>query len=90
MQIQLQATVSGLTVGKTYNLYEYDLASPTGNDADTGENAALEVPTARFNENRAMASSTYTFVADGPTHTKSFTINSDQILVLRAVSDTAP
>jgi hypothetical protein len=89
MQMTLQATVSGLTAGMSYNLYEYDLPSLTG--ADTGSAAALDVPTENFNANRAQANYTTSFTATGSTYTTaSFTRTSDQIVVLRAVPTGAP
>jgi hypothetical protein len=84
--LTLQATVSGLTTGTTYNLYEYDFSSVSG----TGTAAALAVPTSNFNTNHAMASYTTQFTATGPTYSQTVTRTSDQIVVFRAVPATAP
>ncbi|MBS0419934.1 MAG: hypothetical protein JSR66_19640 [Proteobacteria bacterium] len=89
MQMTLQATVRGLTAGTQYKLYEYDLPTLTG--ANTGTAAALNVPTANFNANSAMATSVTTFTAQGATYTTpTFSRTSDQVVVLRAVPSSAP
>lgn len=82
----LQATVSGLTSGTAYNLYEYDFSSVQG----TGTSAALAVPTENFNANAAMASHVTTFTASGTTFVTTVTTTSDKIVVFRAVPATAP
>jgi hypothetical protein len=89
MRMTLQATVSGLTAGTSYNLYEYDFPTLTG--ADTGTAAALPVPTSGFNANSSMATSVATFTAQGPTYTTvPLTRMSDQIVIFRAVPTSAP
>ena len=89
MQITFRATVSGLTPGVSYNLYEYDLPALTG--AATGPAAALSVPTSNFNANRALANQTTTFTANAGTFTTApFTRLSNEIVVLRVVSASAP
>jgi hypothetical protein len=82
----LQATVSGLTPGVAYNLYEYEFSSVSG----AGSNAALAVPTADFNANAAMATSKTTFSATGSTFTQTITVTSDKVVVFRAVPASAP
>jgi hypothetical protein len=82
----LQATVSGLTPGVSYNLYEYEFSSVEG----VGSAAALAVPTEDFNANAAMATNTTTFIAGGSTFTESVTTTSDKIVVFRAVPASAP
>jgi hypothetical protein len=82
----LQATVSGLTPGVSYNLYEYDFSSITGE----GAGAALAVPVQDFNANAGMASHVTTFKAVGSTYTQSVTTTSDQIVVFRCVPASAP
>jgi hypothetical protein len=89
MQMTLQATVRGLTAGTQYKLYEYDFPALTG--ANTGTAAALNVPTANFNANSALATAVTTFTAQGATYTTpTFGRTSDQIVVLRAVPASAP
>jgi hypothetical protein len=89
MMVELQATVSGLTAGSTYNLYEYDLPSLTG--ADVGSAAALAVPVENFNANAKMASVVTHITATGPTYTSSaIRVSSDRIVVFRAVPTWAP
>jgi hypothetical protein len=84
----LEATVSGLTPGKTYNLYEYDLSGFNGTPA--GSAAALMVPTANFNQNAAMATHMTRFTAAGETYSQTVTRTSNQIVVFRAVPADAP
>ena len=86
MIISLKATVSGLTPGVMYNLYEYDFNSVLG----TGLAAALQVPTMNFNANNAMATSVTQFKATGTTYSQTVTRTSNQVVVFRAVPVTAP
>lgn len=89
MQMTLEATVSGLQPGTTYNLYEYDL--PTLSGGSTGTAAALGVPTSNFNANRARANVVTTFTASGSSYTTApFSRLSTEIVVLRAVPASAP
>ncbi len=88
----LQATVSGLTTGVSYNLYEYQFNSPTSTDSlGIGTGAALAVPVTAFNANSAPGGSTpyntvTNFTASGPTYTANpLVTTSDQIVVYRAV-----
>jgi hypothetical protein len=82
----LQASVSGLTPGVSYNLYEYDFSSVTGD----GSGAALAVPTQDFNANAGLATHVTTFTASGSTFTYSITTTSDKIVVFRCVPVNAP
>lgn len=84
--LTLQPTVSGLTPGTTYNLYEYDFSGIVG----TGSAAALAVPTANFNLSASMATYVTQFAATGPTYSKTVTRTSNQIVVFRAVPANAP
>ncbi|MGA3210996.1 MAG: hypothetical protein ABSD20_06785 [Terriglobales bacterium] len=84
--LTLQATVSGLTTGTAYNLYEYDFSTVAG----TGAAAALAVPTANFNANKGMATYTTQFTATGSTYSQTVTRTSDQVVVFRAVPASAP
>jgi hypothetical protein len=82
----LQATVSGLTVGSKYNLYEYDFSSITGE----GMGAALAVPVEDFNANAGLATHITTFTATGSTYTQTVTTTSDKIVVFRSVPANGP
>ncbi len=82
----LQATVSGLTAGAAYNLYEYEFSSVQG----TGTSAALKVPTDNFNANAAMASHVTNFTATSTTFITTVTTTSGKIVVFRAVPANAP
>jgi len=82
----LDVTVSGLTPGVTYNLYEYDFSSVSGE----GSAAALAVPTEDFNANAYMATNVTSFTAAGATYQRSVTRTSNQIVVFRCVPATAP
>jgi hypothetical protein len=86
--LALQVTVSGLTAGNHYNLYEYDFSGLKG--SPTGSAAALAVPTGDFNKNRSMATHITKFTATGPTYSQTFTRTSNQIVVFRAVPANAP
>jgi hypothetical protein len=82
----LQATVSGLTQGTAYNLYEYDFSRVTG----TGYGAALAVPIANFNANAGMATHVTSFTATGSTFTLTVNKTSNDIVVFRCVPASAP
>ncbi len=84
--VVLQETVSGLTPGVSYNLYEYEFSAVSG----TGSGAALAVPTEDFNANAGMATNKTTFTATASTFTQSVTVTSDKIVVFRAVRASAP
>ena len=83
---QLQASVSGLTEGTSYNLYEYDFSSVTGD----GAAAALPVPVDNFNANAGLATHVTTFTASSSTFTQTITTSSDKIVVFRCVPVSAP
>jgi hypothetical protein len=82
----LQATVSGLTPGVSYNLYEYEFSSVEGE----GAGAALAVPVEDFNANASMATHVTTFTAVGNTFEQTVTTTSDKIVVFRCVPVNAP
>jgi hypothetical protein len=82
----LQATVSSLTTGTQYNLYEYDFSGVSG----TGSGAALDVPVADFNADAGMATRVTHFTAAGSTFTVMLDKTSRDIVVLRAVPASAP
>jgi hypothetical protein len=86
MTMTLEVTVSGLTPGNHYNLFEYDFASVRG----IGSAAALAVPTSRFNALADEASATARIVATGSVYTAQVTRNSPQVVVFRAVPANAP
>jgi hypothetical protein len=82
----LEATMSGLTPGVTYNLYEYEFSAVEG----VGSAAALAVPVRNFNANAGLATQVYTFTAVGSSYTQSVTATSDTIVVFRGVPASAP
>lgn len=82
----LRATVTGLTVGTAYNLYEYEFDSVKG----VGNAAALAVPVAKFNANAAMATHVTKFTAATKHFVTNVTVSSDKIVVFRAVPASAP
>ncbi len=85
----VKVTVSGLTPGRSYNLYEYDFPTLTG--AETGAAAALAVPTEKFNANAKMASSVTRFKAENSTFVREpVDLVSTDIVVFRAVPSSAP
>ena len=81
----LQVSVSGLTSGVTYNLYEYEFSSVEGE----GSAAALAVPVENFNANAGMATQVTTFTATGSIFTQTVTTTSDKVVVFRCVPVTA-
>jgi len=83
---QLDVTVSGLTPGVAYNLYEYDSASVSG----VGAEAALAVPIANFNANADLATRVTTFTADSSVYATSVTTTSGNIVVFRCVPASGP
>jgi hypothetical protein len=82
----LQATVSGLTPGVSYNLYEYEFAAVAGE----GAAAALRVPVRDFNANRNLAAQVTAFTAVSSTFRQTVTTTSDKIVVFRCVPASAP
>ncbi len=83
---ELAATVTGLTPGVAYNLYEYDFSYVSGE----GSKAALAIPIADFNANAALANRVITFTAVSSSFTTSVTTTSDKIVVFRCVPVDAP
>jgi hypothetical protein len=86
MQITAEVTVSGLTAGTAYNLYEYDFTSVSG----LGPAAALAVPTSGFNAHASMATHATPFKPTGGSFTETVTFASNQVVVFRAVPASAP
>jgi hypothetical protein len=82
----LKATVSGLTPGVSYNLYEYEFSSVEGE----GPAAALRVPVRDFNANAGMATHVTSFTANATTFAQEVTTTSDKIAVFRCVAASAP
>jgi hypothetical protein len=84
--LTLQAAVSGLTPGVSYNLYEYDFSSVTGE----GSAAALAVPIDNFNANAGLATGVTRFTATGSTYTHTVITTSNTIVAFRCVPVSAP
>jgi len=82
----LQVSVSGLTPGVSYNLYEYEFSSVEG----VGSAAALAVPVENFNANAGLATHVTAFTAASSTFRQTVTTTSDKIVVFRCVPATAP
>lgn len=87
--ITLKATVSGLTPGKNYILYEYDFCDNTLGKCDPKDqpiSIPLAVPTANFNDNSSMATRKTPFTANASTtFVQTVTRKSNEIVVFRAV-----
>lgn len=75
MAMVLTVTISGLTVGRSYNIYQY--------------NAMSSVPNSQFNANAANALATTTFTASDLTHSFTVDIVSSDFAVFRTVLTTA-
>jgi hypothetical protein len=85
----LQVTVSGLTPGVAYNLYEYEI--PSLPEIAVGSQATLPVAVRDFNANANQATSVTTFTATNSTYSQTIPrISSSDILVFRSVPVTAP
>jgi hypothetical protein len=82
----LQVSVSGLTPGIAYNLYEYEFSSVQGE----GSAAALPVPVQDFNANAGLATHVTTFTASHSTFGQTISTTSDKIVVFRCVPVSAP
>ena len=82
----LQVTVSGLTPGISYNLYEYEFSSVEGE----GSAAALAVPVQDFNANASLATHVTNFIAGAATFQQTVTTTSGKIIVFRCVPASAP
>lgn len=76
MALQLNGVVSGLSVGQNYVLYRY--------------NSFASVPTSRFNANAAQASAIMPFQATSPEFRFVENIQSNQMVIYRAVRADAP
>ena len=84
MPLNLTATVSGLTSGKSYNLYRYQTSVrplPQG---------PLNVPSSNFNANANLAASVIKFTATSSTYQTQVSITSDTTVSFRCVLSTAP
>lgn len=86
MTIVLNVSVSGLTSGLLYNLYEYTFDQVTG----VGDEAMLKIPLHSFNANADQASQVISFTADSSTYSVQVTRLSSQIVSFRAVEASAP
>src|SRR6185437_4353371 len=75
MEVRLQASVSGLTPGVDYNLYEYDFTRIDG----IGVLASLEVPDRDFNARADQARRVTRFTAKASTFTTSIETRSDTV-----------
>ena len=82
----LRVSVSGLTPGMSYNLYEYEFSAVEGE----GSAAALAVPVQDFNANRSLATHVTTFTAVSSSFQQAVTTTSDKIVVFRSVPASAP
>ncbi len=82
----LQATISGLTPGVRYSLYEYEFSSEQG----VGPGAALAVPVRDFNANSGMATHVTRFTATGSSYSVRVNTTSDKIVVFRGVAARGP
>lgn len=77
MSLTLTVTVTGLTSGTEYNLYQYSHFQ--------------NVPTSSFNANAGQADASTTFTASGTTYTKTITgWQSDERVIFRCVPASAP
>jgi len=74
--IVLTVTASGLTVGTSYNMYQY--------------NQMTNVPSSQFNGNAGQAFASWSFTATGSTYVQSATIQSNQYAIFRTVPASAP
>lgn len=86
MTMTFELTVSGLTSGTAYNLYEYDFASVSG----VGSAAALAIPASSFNSRASQATQVTPFLATGATYSAQLVRTSDQVVAFRAVPASAP
>jgi hypothetical protein len=86
MNMQIKATVSGLSMGAEYNLYEYDFNSISGEEGYTG----LNIPTADFNANAAKATKTTHFTATADTFSQTIATSSAMTVAFRCVRADAP
>jgi hypothetical protein len=92
MDLQLRLDVDGLTPGKSYILYHYifDGVKPPAGQPTVGGHVALAVPRKDLNAQQALATSSHTFVATGPTYSEGLALRSDKIAVFRVVPADAP
>jgi len=72
----LTVTVSSLTIGTSYNLYQY--------------NDFSKVPTSKFNSGSSGATNTYAFTATATTYQQVVNIKSSDLAIFRAVAASAP
>ena len=81
MGITLQATITQLTPGVSYDLYEYDFSGPTGFESA----ATLKLPDSAFNANAAMATKATSFTAQSASFSQTIATTSDKVVVFRCV-----
>ena len=74
--LTLTVIVSGLTVGTSYNLYQYNTMS--------------NVPSSQFNANAGNAFAHWTFTASGASHQQTVDVMTSDLAVFRAVAASAP
>jgi hypothetical protein len=86
MQISLEATVSDLTPGVKYNLYEYELNGVSG----IGSQASLPIPDEDFNAHANQATAVTSFTAESTSFTHEIETTSDKIVVFRCVRADSP
>jgi hypothetical protein len=86
MGVSLKATVTGLTPGIAYSLYEYDFSQVSGFESG----AALNLPDSNFNANAYQATKITNFIAQSTTFSQTIQTTSDKVVIFRCVSADAP
>ncbi len=81
MGVSLQATISGLTPGVSYNLYEYDFSTLSG----LASAASLPLPDSDFNAHANLATKKTTFTAQTSSFQQTVETTSDKVIVFRCV-----
>jgi hypothetical protein len=79
--LRLRVVGRGLSPGRAYNLYEYEMSSVGG----AGNAAALPVPVEKFNANAGLASRVIGFTAMAPVFETRVVVRSGKIVAFRLV-----
>ena len=86
MIITLEAIITDLSIGDTYNLYEYIFTTLGSINSTSNKDVVLNVPLSNFNAHSALASYKTTFIAVTSIYIHSVVRYSSDIVVFRCVS----
>ena len=86
MIITLEVIITDLSIGDTYNLYEYIFTSIASINSTSNKDVVLNVPLSNFNAHSALATYKTTFIAVTSIYIHNVVRYSSDIVVFRCVS----